>query len=168
MTICYCFSLQGTVYDKDPACVHTISSWRKNEIKILPVTTTVLKSESMKSMLLKVKSSCPSVPNSILIHVSVAKFFTFFSSNRVCIHLTGMMCDSCNFQSKNCYLSVLKTEVWLADWYCPKLLFLPAGMQWYLGKASGGFFQNIQQYFSSEACLCTSKQKINGINLISL
>ncbi|KAF2973989.1 hypothetical protein EK904_001850 [Melospiza melodia maxima] len=41
-----------TVYDKDQACVHTISG-SKNEIKILPVTTTVLEFESMISVLQK-------------------------------------------------------------------------------------------------------------------
>lgn len=79
MTICCCFSLQETVYDKDQACVHTIPG-SKNKIKILPVTTTVLEFESMKSMLQRVESCCLSVPNSIIIQVSVANFIwgTFF------------------------------------------------------------------------------------------
>lgn len=79
MTICYSFSLQETLYDKDQACMHTISGSR-NKIKILPVTTTVLEFESMKSMLQKVEFCCLSVPNSIIIQVSVANFIwgTFF------------------------------------------------------------------------------------------
>lgn len=79
MTISYSFSLQETVYDKDQAFVHTISG-SKNEIKILPVTTTVLEFESMISVLQKVEFSCLSVPNSIIIQVSVANFIwdTFF------------------------------------------------------------------------------------------